>query len=130
MAVGPDGNFYVGQLVGFPFPVDEANVYRVSPSGGLPEIAESGFTAIVDVTFGPDGSMYVVEMARNGLLAGFIFGDWTGGLIRIEPDGTRTELADGLLSAPGGVAVGPDGAVYVTNKSTSAGGGEVVRIEQ
>ena len=129
VALGPDGNYYVGQLVGFPFPVDQANVYRVSPNGGPPEIAANGFTAVVDVTFGPDGSMYVVEMAKNGLLAGFILGDWTGALMRVEPDGTRTELATGLLTAPGGVAVGPDGAVYVTNKSTSGGDGEILRIE-
>jgi glucose/arabinose dehydrogenase len=33
------------------------------------------------------------------------------------------------LSRPGSVAVGPDGALYVSNRSTSIGTGEVLRIE-
>lgn len=128
-AVGPDGLFYVGQLTGFPFPVGGANVYSVPARGGTPEIFAGGFTAIVDVAFGPDGSLYVLEIAKNGLLAAFIGGDWTGALIRVAPDGTRTELAAGELFAPGGVAVGPDGAIYVTNNSIFSGTGQVLRIE-
>jgi DNA-binding beta-propeller fold protein YncE len=72
--------------------------------------------------------MYVLEMATNGLLAGFIFNDWTGALIRISPDGTRTEIAPGTLTAPGGVVVGKDGTVYVTNNSTSGSAGTVLMI--
>jgi hypothetical protein len=130
VAQGPDGSFYVGQLTGFPFPVDDANIYRVPEHGGAPEVAAGGFTAVIDVTFGPDGSMYVVELAKNGLLAAFIDGDWTGALIRVAPDGTRTEIAAGMLTAPGGVAIGNDGAIYVTNNSISSGIGQVLRIEQ
>ena len=130
VAQGPDGNFYVGQLTGFPFPVDDANVYRVPADGGATEVAAGGFTAVIDVAFGADGSMYVLELAKNGLLAAFIDGDWTGALIRVAPDGTRTEIAAGMLTAPGGVAVGNDGALYVTNNSISSGIGQVLRIEQ
>ncbi|MEP7147523.1 MAG: ScyD/ScyE family protein [Acidobacteriota bacterium] len=130
VAQGPDGAFYVGQLTGFPFPVGDANVYRVPEDGGAAAIHAGGFTAVIDVAFGHDGSMYVVEIAKNGLLAAFIDGDWTGALIRIAPDGTRTEIAPGTLTAPGGVAVGSDGALYVTNNSIFSGTGEVVRIEQ
>lgn len=130
VAVGPDGDFYVGQLTGFPFPVGGANVYRVPAKGGTPVVVASGFTHIVDLTFGPDGSLYVLQIARNGLLAAFEGNDWTGALTRIAPDGTRTELAPGVLTAPGGVAVGSDGAIYVTNNSIYSGIGEVIRIRQ
>jgi sugar lactone lactonase YvrE len=128
VAAGPDGLFYVGQLTGFPFPAGGANVYRVPARGGAPEVFVGGFTAIVDVAFGPDGSLYVLEIARNGLLAAFIAGDWTGALIRIAPDGTRTEIAAGELFAPGGVTVGPDGTIYITNNSIFSGAGQVLRI--
>ena len=74
--------------------------------------------------------MYVVELAKNGLLAAFIDGDWGGSLIRVAPDGTRTELVSGMLTAPGGVAIGNDGALYVTNNSIFSGSGQVIRIEQ
>ena len=128
VALGPDGNYYVGQLTGFPFPVGAANIYRVPAGGGAPTVFASGFTHIVDLTFGPDGSLYVVEIAKNGLLAAFNGNDWTGALIRIAPDGTRTELVPGALTAPGGVAVGSDGALYVTNNAIFSNIGEVIRI--
>jgi len=128
VAVAPDGSYYVGQLTGFPFPVGAANIYRVPAGGGAPQVVASGFTHIVDLTFGPDGSLYVVEIAKNGLLAAFNTGDWTGALIRIAPNGTRTELVPGVLTAPGGVAVGSDGALYVTNNAIYSGTGEVIRI--
>jgi sugar lactone lactonase YvrE len=129
VARGLDGNYYVGQLTGFPFPVGGANVYRVSAQGGTPEVYAGGFTAIIDIAIGADGSLYVLEIAKNGLLAAFIDGDWTGALIRVAPDGARTELAPGALFAPGGVAVGADGNLYVTNNSIFSGSGQVVRIE-
>jgi hypothetical protein len=129
VALGPDGHYYVGQLTGFPFPFAGANIYRVPAQGGAPEVFAEGFTAIIDVAFGPDGSLYVLEIAKNGLLDAFIFNDWTGALIRIGPDGTRTEIAEGSLFAPGGVAMGPDGAIYVTNNSIFSGTGQVLRIE-
>jgi hypothetical protein len=128
VAVGPEGDFYVGQLTGFPFPVGAANIYRVPKAGGVPEVVASGFTHIVDLTFGRDGSLYVVEIAKNGLLAAFGGNDWTGALIRIAPDGSRTELVPGVLTAPGGVAIGSDGALYVTNNSIFSDIGEVIRI--
>ena len=132
VARGPDGAYYVGQLTGFPFPVGDASVYRVPAQGGVPEVFEGGFTGIIDVTFGPDGSLYVLELAKNGLLAGFEGGDWSGALIRVAPDGTRSEIAPGALWAPGGVALGvalgDDGAIYVTNNSIYSGTGQVLRI--
>ena len=129
VAVGPDGDYYVGQLTGFPFPVGAANVYRVPKQGGTPVVVASGFTHIVDLAFGPDGSLYVLQIASNGLLAAFEADDWTGALIRIAPDGTRTELVPGVLTAPGGIAVGTDGALYVTNKSIYSDLGELIRIQ-
>jgi len=129
VALGPDGHYYVGELTGFPFPVGGANIYRVPAHGGTPEVYASGFTAIIDVAAGPDGSLYVLEIAKNGLLAAFEDGDWTGALIRVASDGTRTEIAPGTLFAPGGVAVGSDGVLYVTNNSIFSGSGQVIRIE-
>jgi len=126
--VGPDGDYYVGQLAGFPFPVGGANVYRVPAGGGDPEVFAAGFTGIIDIAFGPDGELYVLEIAKHGLLAGLRGGDWTGALIRVATDGTRTEVASEGLFAPGGIALGADGALYVTNHSISSGDGEVLKI--
>jgi glucose/arabinose dehydrogenase len=85
-------------------------------------------TNIVEIAFGAEGSLYALKIAKNGLLAAF-GGDWTGALIHVAPDGTQTEIASQGLFAPGGVAIGPDGAFYVTNNSIFSGTGEVLRIE-
>jgi hypothetical protein len=127
VAVGPDGAYYVGQLTGFPFQPGSANIYRVSPQGGTPTVAYSGFTNIISIAFGPDGSLYVLEISKNGLRSG----NPAGALIKVLPDGiTRTELAAGQLFMPGGLVLASDGTIYVTNWSVLPGGGTVVRIQQ
>jgi hypothetical protein len=124
VALGPDGFFYVGQLTGFPFPFGAACVFQVPATGGTPVCAHPGFTNIIDVTFGPDGSLYVLEIDANGLLAP----PPLGRLTRVAPDGTRTVIPTPGLIMPGGVAIGPDGAIYMTNFSVLPGGGQVVRV--
>jgi hypothetical protein len=125
VALAPDGSYYVGQLTGFPFQVGSANVYRVPANGGTPTVALSGFTNIISIAFGPDGSLYVLEISKNGLLSQ----NPLGALIKVQPDGTRTELAPGQLFMPGGIVVTSSGAVYVTNWSVLPGGGQVLRVQ-
>jgi hypothetical protein len=119
---GPDGAYYVGQLTGFPFPVGAANGWRIEP-GAAPEVYASGFTQITDLAFGRDGSLYVLEIA-TGSMAGPAT---PGALIRVAPDGTRTELAPGTLTSPTGLTLGHH-AAYVSNHGAEASAGEVVRI--
>ena len=128
VAQGPDGDLYVGQLTGFPFPLGQANVYRIPSKGGTPELYASGFTKIIDIAFGSDGSLYVLQISSTG---GAPPQGGTGSLIRLSPDATSrtTIVAPGAgLVAPGGIAIGNDGAIYVTNFSVSPGTGTVVRI--
>jgi len=122
VAKGPDGVLYVAELTGFPFPVGAANIYRVAP-GSPPEVVASGLTNVTDLAFGHDG-LYVVQIARNGLLAG----DSSGEVVRISHDGTRTSIASEGLVEPYGIALGRRGEIYVSNKSTSAGEGEILRV--
>jgi hypothetical protein len=124
VALGPDGNYYVGQLTGFSFVVGAANIYRVPAGGGTPQVVYSGFTNIIDIAFAPDGSLYVLQITANGIPA---FNP--GKLVHVALDGTRTEIAAGQLIAPGGIAVGDDGALYVTNLSISSTVGSVLKIE-
>ncbi|MEU2613497.1 ScyD/ScyE family protein [Micromonospora sp. NPDC007271] len=123
VATGPDGAFYVGQLTGFPFPVGGAKVWRVVP-GQAPTVAADGFTNIADIAFDRKGRLLVLEIFASGLLSG----DPTGALIRVERDGSRTELARSGLVTPTGVAVAGDGTIYLANKGTLVGHGEVLRL--
>jgi sugar lactone lactonase YvrE len=107
---GPDGAYYVGTLAEGAGN-GAANVWRVVP-GRAPEVFAAGLTAVVDVAFGPDGSLYPSQFVT----------DWTspdpsGAVVRIRPNGRRTVLGEGSLFFPGGVAVGRDGQVYVVNWS-------------
>jgi glucose/arabinose dehydrogenase len=85
----------------------------------------TGFTNIIGLAFTPDGNLYVLEIAANSLISGWP----TGALIRVDRKGTQTTVLADPLSSPGGITVGPDGALYVTNHSTSPGVGEVLRIK-
>jgi len=119
---GPGGDLYVGQLTGFPFPIGGARVYRIE-KGEDPEIYAGGFTNIIDIAFGKDGSLYVLEIAHNSLMAD----EPEGALIRVDPSGDREIIADGLVF-PGGVALGKKDEIYVTNCGVCFEDGEVLRI--
>lgn len=83
------------------------------------------------LAFGTDGSLYVSELNPGGLGAVFNpMGDPHGALIRVWPDGHRTEIAHGQLVQPGGVAVGREGTVYVSVFSILRNRGAVVAISQ
>jgi hypothetical protein len=121
VVVGPDGAYYVSELSGMPFTAGAARVYRVVP-GHPPAVFLDGFKTITDLSFGPDGSLYVLEHASSPTF----FGGF-GRVLRIETDGTRSVVVDGLIR-PTSVLVDSDGTVYVTNHGVEIGAGEVLRI--
>lgn len=141
VTVGADGYYYVGELRGFPATPGMSQIWRIAPNSvnavcdpeapttGPCRRYADGFTSIVDLEAGPDGSLYVVELVQQSWL------QWElglvnpplGGLFRIPPGGgSPTELAAGELILPGGVAVGR-GGVYVT--MPVFGPGRIVRVE-
>ena len=141
VAVGPDGAYYVGELSGFPPALGAANIYRVGRHSESPEVCLPGFTLIIDIAFDKRGNLYVLQYATNFQNAS------EGSLIRVDrhkgatldPDdhgglcaqytaGNRTTVVTGLFQ-PTSVAVGPDGAVYISNRGSSAGRGQVIRFE-
>ena len=132
---GPDGWLYAGQLTGFPFPVGAANVYRIPPEGGTPQVYASGFTNIVDLAFDASGTLYVLQIGNGLAGAGGPPLKPPGQLIRVDSSGSQTVVYAGLFY-PGGLAFGPDGAAYVTNFGIVPGripgpfpdGGQVLRI--
>lgn len=128
VVAGPDRALYMSQLTGFPFPVGGAQIFRVDPHTGEYTTYADGFTNVIDLDFGRDGTLYVLEHDSDSIL-----GPATeGGLWTVPPGGgtpVRVELPAGTLTTPGGIAVGRHGDVYVSNRSTEAGTGEVLEIE-
>ena len=110
MTRGPDGAWYVGTLAEGAGN-GGANVWRIVP-GHAPEVYVGGLTAVVDIAFGPDGSLYASEFVTD------VAGETGGGaVVRVRPSGRRTVLGEGSLFFPGGVAVDRHGRVYVANWS-------------
>jgi hypothetical protein len=130
LATAPDGSYYVGQLTGFPFPPGGAKVFGVASGGSDPLVAYDGFTNIIDVALAPDGSLYVLEMLRNGMLSADPADPATleGQLTRIAPDGTREVVASEGLIAPTGLAIDADGTPYVAVFGVMGNMGQVWRI--
>lgn len=132
VAVDAADQAYVGELTGFPFPVDGANVSLVDPDGAEaePTVAAEGFTNIIDVATAPTGEIYVLEYVSGGLLSMNPADPATmnGDLYRIDAPGAEPELVVTGLTTPTGVAVAADGTVYVTNNGSVAGGGQLLRV--
>lgn len=134
---GPDGAYYIGELSGFPYYKGEAKVWRVVP-GEQPTVYAEGFTNIADITFDGSGRLVVLEMSMEGLYAGrgTFFGQphsgdtVTGRLVRVESNGTQTNLVTTGLENPGGVAYAGNGVFYVTNRTTGVGDtGQLLKIQ-
>jgi hypothetical protein len=127
LAVGPDGALYVGTLRGVPSLPGTAGVFRVVP-GQAPVAAVTGLTTVTDIAFDHHGRLLVLELKTGGLLSPPAT---PGALLRVD-HGQVTTLPVSGLSSPTGLAVGPDGAVYVANNGTAAGtaapSGEVLKI--
>jgi hypothetical protein len=142
VTVGADGYYYVGELRGFPATPGTSQVWRIAPDSvdavcdpeapaiGACQRYADGFTSIVALGAGPDGSIYVVELVKQSWLqweAGLVDPP-IGGLFRIPPGGgAATELAADQLILPAGVAVAKDGTVHVT--APVFGPGALLRIE-
>lgn len=135
VAQGPDGALYIGTLA----LVDSitfgpsAKVYRVDPAAADPSdlnsvthiatLWASGLGPINGCAFGPDGSFYASEYFTTPAFA-------NGDVVKIpfNNPSQHISLTDGKLMFPGGVAVGADGSVFVTNGSAVLPEGQVVRL--
>ena len=127
---GPDGNIYVGQLTGAPFFQGASTIYQVPAQGGTPTPYVTGLTAVVDMAFDRDGTLYIVEIASGFVPPPGGSGDpgvGNGRLLRKPKNGNAEVVLDGLVF-PAGVAVGRDGAIYLSNFGIFPGGGEVLRV--
>ena len=118
-----DGSYIIGQLAGVPITKGAAKLYRWTP-GSDPEVWLTGFTYIIALALDDAQNLYVLQYT-DGINPVPPGGLLDGSLIRVSPDGTRQTVVTGLRFATG-LAIGPDGAIYVTrygakNKVTPLG---------
>jgi hypothetical protein len=122
IAKGPDGALYVSELTGAPFPTGFARIHRIAADGSTTVYA-SGLTAVVDLAFAKDSTLYALQHGSCGP-----FFACPGNIVRVNGSGPHPVVYAGL-SRPSAFTIGPDGAFYVSNNGASSGIGEVLRIQ-
>jgi hypothetical protein len=138
ITVGPDGYYYVGELKGIPAPVNESRVWRIAPDASwaaCPDadcelLYDGGFTSIIDLAFGPDGLLYVLEMDEASWFAGNVNPPaLQGGTINAcdAGGGGCAVVASGLV-LPTALTFGKDGTLYSTLFALIPGMATVVEI--
>jgi len=138
VAVGPDGAYYVSEFTGFGAPLPppgDAKIYRVVPGEGV-QVFCTGFNRIIDIAFDADGSLYVLQIYTRPTPSD----PGPGVLFRVTPPPPDSpdhscpdrEVVDTgvVLDTPTAIAIGPDRALYISNRGTRIGVGEVLRIER
>lgn len=125
VAVAPDGTMYVGELTGAPavpgwsriWEIDAGSRDVVCPSAAC-RVLVDGFTSVIDVAFGPDGMLYVVELDANGWLTMFGVGAPAGGNVhRCDVAIGACGLVEGGLTFPGAITFTKDGTLWVLENS-------------
>jgi hypothetical protein len=127
----------VGELKGFPAPRNESRVWRIAPGtrhahcGSSPacSIVADGFTSIIDLNSGPDGTIYVTELDEASWFAVELEKGEGGTVNACSPRSwSCSEVATGLPMVIAST-VGKDRAVYAAIKVLIPGQAEVIRIQ-
>lgn len=141
IAIGPDGAVYAGELKGFPAPAGESRIWRIEPGtlhahcGTEGEtrctVVGDGFTSIMDLQFGPDGTLYVTELDEASWAAVEILQAPTGGTVNACEWGAFPFACEEVatdLPIPTATTIGRDGTLYATIWSLMPGLADVVAL--
>ncbi len=128
MAVGPDGNFYVGDLTPVPFTDGAAKIFKITTDGNL-SVFQTGLTTVLGVAFDNQGRLYALETTTGNLPKPPFMVPGSGKVVRLSSAGSLETVASGL-AFPTAMTFGPDGRLYVSNKGFGfkEGEGEIIRV--
>jgi hypothetical protein len=136
VAVGPDGAYYVGELKGIPSPIGESRVWRIEPgtrhaqcgTSAACTVVADGFTSIVDLSVGPNGTAYVTELDEAGFFA-FELGQGAGGTVNACAFGSWScSVVAGGLPIPTAAAATKDGSVFAVIFGLVPGQAAVIQL--
>jgi hypothetical protein len=122
IAVDADGNAYVGFETTPPYPDGASKVVKVTPDGTVTD-EWTGLTAVTDVAFGPDGTLYAAEMATGNLDSEPFLNPGSGRVVRQDgPDGVEEVLTE--VAYPVTLGFDADGALHVAYPAFAPNAGE------
>lgn len=136
VAVGPNGDVYVGELTGAlaeadGLPIGLSRVWRiragasgvvcseVDPSPDC-ELLIDGLTSVIDLAFGPDGRLHVVELDGMSWIAMFVPGLPAGGTITsYDANGAAPAVVADGLEFPSAITFDTHGDLWVLEGTAS-----------
>src|SRR5207237_7237788 len=114
---GPDGALYIAELGPYPYPAGSGRVTRLTLDGQASD-AVTDVTTSIAAAFGPDGSLYVLELSAPLREARGL-----GRLLKIGAGGQQEVMLE-ALNFPTAMVTGPDGNLYVSNSGHMSKNGE------
>jgi RHS repeat-associated protein len=106
-----DGTLYAGTSNG--------QVYHIPPGGPPAGVMSIGF-GVHDMVVAPDGTLYVPDLGRGRVWA--VAPGGTGRIVAgggqdpfLEPGGAARPATEVALESPSGLALAPDGSLYITD---------------
>jgi hypothetical protein len=116
--IGPNGDYFVSALPGFPELPEAGAVFRISRATGAVAKVAGGFTGAVDLAVAADGTIYVAE------LFGFQ-------VSKVAP-GANKATSSVPVNCPTAIEIGPGGTVLVAEGGICQDGppipGRIVRL--
>jgi hypothetical protein len=117
--IGPDGDYYVSALPGFPESPGAGKVFKISRTTGAVNEVAGGFTGAVDLAVAADGTIYVAEL--------FAFQ-----VSKVNP-GADSASSSVFVPCPTAVEIGPGGTVLAAEGGICQDGppeeGRIVRVD-
>ncbi|MCR2762182.1 ScyD/ScyE family protein [Microbacterium sp. zg.B48] len=123
VVTGPDGAYYVSELLGFPFPAGESRIWRVVP-GQQPTVYATGLSNVTSLVW-QHQTLYAVQFSDGSLLSEE---PPIGSLREVVPGAEEHPAVLAGLLAPYGVAVHGKTA-YVSVGAILPGAGEVHAVD-
>ncbi len=122
LIIGPDGSFYGTTYYGGA--TDSGTVFRITTNGAFMLLASlggsTGKNTYSPLCVGADGALYGATYGGGSDNAGAIFRITTGGVLQPIVQMVSSQTGGSVY---GGMALGPDGALYGTAQYGGAGGG-------
>ncbi len=124
VAIGPNGDYYVGELKGFPAPTGMSRIWKIkhgtrhamcgTDGETRCKVVADGFTSIVDLELGRNGKMYVTELDEASWAAVELGGTPKGGTVNACSIWSwHCHVVKGGLTQPMATTVGKHGGLYV-----------------
>lgn len=137
VAIGPEGDYFVGFLTGEPYAPGASKVLKISmvEERSEPTIYVDNLTQITGLAFDADGSLYISQLSDASILEFEVCQSnppVNGSVIKVDTNGNRETI--GQFPYVNDVAVDKEtGAVYVAVNSifsNAVGGGSIVKLTQ